>query len=153
MLTLAVSMIVSFHQKEMINLYQSMKMELQKYGIYLITNLSFLDTVEKASEDPAVVLHMMMTRLLQVGETDSSELSIGIAKVLFGRLQMLIEVQLLLSIAMLITFLVVAKMEQSEFGQELTKSCSFNLMVSSKHFFNNFLIRPKEGYRQSFPRS
>lgn len=71
MRTPEVSMTAIFLKRDPINLFPLMKMVFLRYGIYLTTNQSFLDTAEDKLEDLAAVLLLMMTLLSQAGEMDS----------------------------------------------------------------------------------
>ena len=80
MLTLEPSTIVTSRQRDLTSLYPLMITVFQRYGISLTISLYSLDIVEGKLVDQVVVLHLMMTLLLLVGEMDSSEPSIEMAK-------------------------------------------------------------------------
>ena len=97
-------MIYTLVQKDQINLLALMKTELVKSGTYQSTNVYFKDCLEGRSKDQAVALHQMTTQSLLVGKTVSLEPLKEPMAIKYGKLLMLIEDQLLLSMQMPIIF-------------------------------------------------
>ena len=73
-------MIATSTQRDLINLYQSMKTEFQRFGIFLSINLFSLDIQENKTVEVLAVLLWMMTQSLLAGEMDLSDVLIEILK-------------------------------------------------------------------------